>query len=296
MEVQYSMETPAVELTRKTRRAGTEQLKDAVNDIHESMKRLSETNNRILKNKLDALHVLLGKHCGVSVNLSKTRKAKLSKIPEETVAEVTLPEVAAPEVTVPMTMDAQTVPEEAAPGEKPKMMSKARVIDQTFNKFRSDLSDSLKEFGKPLTTEGNKKVSTLWKNAKDGNLNSVKNSLKTLGVPEAQVSSIASRAVDEAKTYLERSKTKKLKATPLTPGKTRKVSMKKPKAKLTVPTTSLEAIPEEAENSAVKKREVEYEGAQYYVIGDTVFEKNEDESVGKSVGTWDEEENKVISL
>jgi hypothetical protein len=257
---------------------------------------------------LDALHVLLGKHCGVSVNLSKTRKGKLSKIPEGTVPEGTVPEGTVPEETVPMTMDSvpmtmedvpitmDGVPETLVPGEKPKMMSKARVIDQTFNKFRSDLSDSLKEFGKPLTTEGNKKVSTLWKNAKDGNLNSVKNSLKTLGVPEAQVSSIASRAVDEAKTYLERSKTKKLKATPLTPGKTRKVSMKKPKAKLTVPTTSLEAIPEEAENSAVRKREVEYEGKKYYVIGDTVFEKNEDESVGKSVGTWDEVENKVISL
>jgi hypothetical protein len=50
-------------------------------------------------------------------------------------------------------------------------------------------------------------------------------------------------------------------------------------------------VPPLPETSA--KREVEQDGKAYYVVGDKVFEKNEDESMGPSVGTWDEAEQKI---
>jgi len=266
--------------TRKQRRAGMEQLRDAMKDIEVTLTRLSETNNRILKNKLEALETLVGKHCGqMSQTMAQgmtqvrntTRKAKLSVIPEtdetEPVTLVPVPEAPVPEAPV-------------AEEEPPKMMSKARVIDQTFNEFRTAVSETMKTMGKPLTTQGNKAVSDAWKSAKGNNLKGVKNSLKTLGLPESYVSPMADRTVEEAQSYLAR--TQKVKATPMTHGKTRKVSMRKPKSL---------AVPPLPETSA--KREVEQDGKAYYVVGDKVFEKNEDESMGPSVGTWDEAEQKI---
>lgn len=268
--------------TRKQRRAGMEQLRDAMKDIEVTLTRLSETNNRILKNKLDALETLVGKHCGqMSQTMAQgmtqvrntTRKSKLSVIPEtdETEPETLAP---APETLAP-------APEAPVAGEEPpKMMSKARVIDQTFNEFRTAVSETMKTMGKPLTTQGNKAVSDAWKSAKGNNLKGVKNSLKTLGLPESYVSPMADRTVEEAQSYLAR--TQKVKATPMTHGKTRKVSMRKPKSL---------AVPPLPETSA--KREVEQDGKAYYVVGDKVFVKNEDESMGPSVGTWDEAEQKI---
>ena len=268
--------------TRKQRRAGMEQLRDAMKDIEVTLTRLSETNNRILKNKLEALETLVGKHCGqMSQTMAQgmtqvrntTRKAKLSVIPETDETAMTL----APEL-VPAPAPA---PEAPVVGEEPpKMMSKARVIDQTFNEFRTAVSETMKTMGKPLTTQGNKAVSDAWKSAKGNNLKGVKNSLKTLGLPESYVSPMADRTVEEAQSYLAR--TQKVKATPMTHGKTRKVSMRKPKSL---------AVPPLPETSA--KREVEQDGKAYYVVGDKVFEKNEDESMGPSVGTWDEAEQKI---
>ena len=204
--------------TRK-RRVGMEQLRDAVKDLEETVVRLSDTNNRVLKNKLEGLNTLIGKHC------SGTQTTVMSKV------ATAKPVVANAPATQKKPM-LSTIPEE---GETPKMMSKARVIDQTFNKFRTELSDSLKTMGKPLTTDGNKVVSSVWKSAKDGNLNSVKNSLKTLGVPESELAPMSAKAMNEAKSYLARSQTKKVKATPMTPGKTRKVKL----PSLTVPTTQV---------------------------------------------------------
>jgi hypothetical protein len=253
-----------------------EQLRDAMKDIEVTLTRLSETNNRILKNKLDALETLVGKHCGqmsqtVAQGMTQvrntTRKAKLSVIPEGDETEITLAPAAAPEAPV-------------EGEEPPKMMSKARVIDQTFNEFRTAVSETMKTMGKPLTTQGNKAVSDAWKTAKGNNLKGVKNSLKTLGLPESYVSPMADRTVEEAQSYLAR--TQKVKATPMTHGKTRKVSMRKPKSLV---------VPPLPETSA--KREVEQDGKAYYVVGDKVFEKNEDESMGPSVGTWDEAEQKI---
>jgi len=266
--------------TRKQRRAGMEQLRDAMKDIEVTLTRLSETNNRILKNKLEALETLVGKHCGqisqamaqgMTQGRNTTRKAKLSVIPEVDETETTL----APEPTP------APAPAPALTGEEPpKMMSKARVIDQTFNEFRTAVSKTMKTMGKPLTTQGSKAVSDAWKSAKGNDLKAVKNSLKTLGLPESYVSPMADRTVEEAQSYLAR--TQKVKATPMTHGKTRKVSMRKPKSLV---------VPPLPETSA--KREVEQDGKAYYVVGDKVFEKNEDESMGPSVGTWDEAEQKI---
>jgi len=262
--------------TRKQRRAGMEQLRDAMKDIEVTLTRLSETNNRILKNKLEALETLVGKHCGQTTQgmtqvRNTTRKAKLSVIPEVDETETTL----APEPTP------APAPAPALTGEEPpKMMSKARVIDQTFNEFRTAVSETMKTMGKPLTTQGSKAVSDAWKSAKGNDLKAVKNSLKTLGLPESYVSPMADRTVEEAQSYLAR--TQKVKATPMTHGKTRKVSMRKPKSLV---------VPPLPETSA--KREVEQDGKAYYVVGDKVFEKNEDESMGPSVGTWDEAEQKI---
>jgi len=268
--------------TRKQRRAGMEQLRDAMKDIEVTLTRLSETNNRILKNKLEALETLVGKHCGqmsqgivqgMTQVRNTTRKAKLSVIPETDETE--------PTTLAPAPAAAPALAEEALAGEEPpKMMSKARVIDQTFNEFRTAVSETMKTMGKPLTTQGSKAVSDAWKSAKGNDLKAVKNSLKTLGLPESYVSPMADRTVEEAQSYLAR--TQKVKATPMTHGKTRKVSMRKPKSLV---------VPPLPETSA--KREVEQDGKAYYVVGDKVFEKNEDESMGPSVGTWDEAEQKI---
>jgi hypothetical protein len=213
--------------TRKQRRAGMEQLRDAMKDIEVTLTRLSETNNRILKNKLEALETLVGKHCGqisqamaqgMTQGRNTTRKAKLSVIPEVDETETTLAPEPAPAPGSPA----------LAGEEPPKMMSKARVIDQTFNEFRTAVSETMKTMGKPLTTEGSKAVSDAWKSAKGNDLKAVKNSLKTLGLPESYVSPMADRTVEEAQSYLAR--TQKVKATPMTHGKTRKVSMRKPKS------------------------------------------------------------------
>jgi hypothetical protein len=78
-----------------------------------------------------------------------------------------------------------------------------------------------------------------------------------------------------------------------TPGKTRKVSMRK--KSLVVPPLSAEVgtSPEEA----TTKKEVEFEGKKYYVMPNmAVFEKKDDDSLGESMGTWDEVEQKIISL
>ena len=270
--------------TRKQRRAGMEQLRDAMKDIEVTLTRLSETNNRILKNKLEALETLVGKHCGqmsqamaqgMTQVRNTTRKAKLSVIPEGDESEITLVTAPAPAPAPAPALEAPVAGEEP-----PKMMSKARVIDQTFNEFRTAVSETMKTMGKPLTTQGNKAVSDAWKSAKGNNLKGVKNSLKTLGLPESYVSPMADRTVEEAQSYLAR--TQKVKATPMTHGKTRKVSMRKPKSLV---------VPPLPETSA--KREVEQDGKAYYVVGDKVFEKNEDESMGPSVGTWDEAEQKI---
>jgi hypothetical protein len=216
-QAQVESQTKSQTQTRK-RRVGMEQLRDAVKDLEETVVRLSDTNNRVLKNKLEGLNTLIGKHCSGS---QPTVMSKVSTTNAKANAPVTQKK--------PML---STIPEE---GETPKMMSKARVIDQTFNKFRTELSDSLKTMGKPLTTDGNKVVSSVWKSAKDGNLNSVKNSLKSLGVPESELAPMSAKAMNEAKSYLARSQTKKVKATPMTPGKTRKVKL----PSLTVPTTQV---------------------------------------------------------
>jgi len=270
---------------RKQRRAGMEQIRDAMKDIEATVTRLAETNSRILKSKLEGLETLVGKHCmQVAATPKKnntTRKVKLSAIPEETEEGVEAEAVTGPG---PVT-DATQQPE--------KMMSKARVIDQTFNEFRTAVSETMKTMGKPLTTEGSKAVSDAWKSAKVNNLKAVKDSLKTLGLPESYVSPMASRTVEEAQSYLARTQTRKVKATPLTPGKTRKVRMRKPKT-MVVPPIDLATIPE---TNTRAKREVEYEGKKYYVLGDnTVYEKNDDDSLGEAVGTWNEEDKVLVSL
>jgi hypothetical protein len=254
-----------------------EQLRDAVKDIEETVLRLSETNNRILKNKLDALNSLVGKHCaGVLMEKPMSQKPA-SQMP-----------AVEPPMPVPVEM-----PES-------KMMSKARVIDQTFNKFRTDISDTLKLMGKPLTTQGNKTVSSIWKSAKNGKKSDVEESLKSLGVPESQLAPMSAKVVEEARSYLARTQTRKVKATPKTdakanaktPLKTRKVAMRKT---LVVP--PLSAIPESPNSTSPKEKEVEYQGKKYYVMTNkAVFKKEDDDSVGESVGTWDEENERIISL
>jgi hypothetical protein len=277
---------------RKQRRAGMEQIRDAMKDIEATVSRLAETHSRILKSKLEGLETLVGKHCmqvgATPKKNNTTRKVKLSAIAEETEAEAQAE--AEGEATVPVQATTATAEGTQQPE---KMMSKARVIDQTFNEFRTAVSETMKTMGKPLTTEGSKAVSDAWKSAKVNNLKGVKDSLKTLGLPESYVSPMASRTVEEAQSYLARTQTRKVKATPLTPGKTRKVRMRKPKT-MVVPPIDLDTIPE---TNTRAKREVEYEGKKYYVLGDnTVYEKNEDDSLGEAVGTWNEEDKVVVSL
>jgi hypothetical protein len=305
---------------RKARRPGLEQLRDAIQDAEQIVVRLSETNNRIIKNKLELIAAMVGKHCAAQP-ANATRKAKavapvLSTIPEESSQVESSTAFAAP------TASSQVVP---------KMESKARVIDQTFNKFRTEISSSLKTAGKPLTTEGNKVVSSLWKDAKEGKVGSVKNSLRSLGVAPSDVSPMAAKAIEEARAYLSRAETRKVKATPVaTPGKTRKVSMAKkgkevqslavPPLSQVEPVTTIEALTPSAipvpslrqsspVNSAATARNslsqgspsqsspktVTFDGNEYYVLGrNQVFEKKEDDSVGNNIGTWDDAEQKVV--
>lgn len=276
MEETVQLEQKSQTQTRK-RRVGMEQVRDAVKDIEDTVMRLSETNNRILKNKLDALQALVGKHCAQPVVAPSLKKSSVGT-------------QATNKSMVPKPTMLSPIPEE----ESPKMTSKARVIDQTFNKFRSEISDSLKSMGAPLTTQGNKTISSIWKSAKAGKEGEVKESLKGLGVPEEKLAPMAAKAVEEAKSYLARAETRKVKATPMkTPGKTRKVSMRK--KSLVVPPLSAEVgtSPEEA----TTKKEVEFEGKKYYVMPNmAVFEKKDDDSIGESMGTWDEVEQKIISL
>jgi hypothetical protein len=308
---------------RKARRPGLEQLRDAINDAEQTVVRLSETNNRILKNKLELISQMVGKHCGVqAVNLTRKGKVvapRLSTIVEESSQ---LENSAALATSQPPVPTSQVVS---------KMESKARVIDQTFNKFRTEVSSSLKTAGKPLTTEGNKVVSSVWKDAKEGKIGSVKNSLRSLGVAPAEVSPMAAKAIEEARAYLSRAETRKVKATPVvsavvaTPGKTRKVSMAK-KGKgaqsLAVPplsqveaVKSIEALTPSAATLASMRQSnqansaettadspsqsspktVTFDGNEYYVLGrNQVFEKKEDDSVGDNIGTWDEVQQKVV--
>jgi hypothetical protein len=198
------------------------------------------------------------------------------------------------------------------------MESKARVVDQTFNKFRTDLSSSLKDLGKPLTIEGSKLISDAWKSAKEGKVGELKNSLRTLGLPDAQRSPIAAKAIQNAQAYLARTQTRKkgVKATPMNRGlanvesmvsstlgqKTRRVSIAKakkatelsaPPASRVSPVNSNTNLLNQPTNTGNK--EIEEEGKRYYVLSDnTVVEKKDDNSMGEAVGKWDSVNNKIL--
>lgn len=304
--------------TRK-RRAGIEQLKDAIKEAEESLVKMSEMHIRSMKNRLEGIALLVGKHCGVVVPEVKSKRAVLSPIPEESTLEPSLLSTnslalppSAPSLALPPSAPSAPSASSAPSLAPPKMESKARVVDQTFNKFRTDVSASLKEAGKPLTTDGNKLISDAWKSAKEGKVGELKNSLRTLGLSDAQRSPMAAKAIQNAQEYLSRAQTRKkgVKATPMNMGnslglqnavsatlgnKTRRVSIAKAKKAFesSAPPASRVSPQQSTVNSSMK--EVEHDGKKYYVLNDnTVIEKKQDNSMGEAVGKWDSVDNKIL--